>query len=266
MGIADTIPGVSGGTIAFITGIYSRLIHSISTIDFSFLKLLFQGRPKEAYQVFRKIDFALFIPLLLGIVTAIIFFSKVISYTLVNYPAPTFALFFGLILASAILIYKKVDRLNFARIALSIIGIIVAYLIGNNAAANVNHSLPIIFLAGAVAICAMILPGISGAFILLLINQYEFLLDSLHSWNFPVIISFIIGAILGLLAFSKLLDYLIKNYKALTFSFLIGIMLGSLGIPTKAILNNGGISFPVIVLALIGFFSVFILEKNFKEI
>jgi len=265
MGIADTIPGVSGGTIAFITGIYSRLVHSISTIDFSFLKLIFKGNPQQAYQVFRKIDFALFIPLLLGIVTAIIVFSKVISFTLLNYPAPTFALFFGLILASAVLIYRRVDGLSLGRVVILIVGVVTAYLISNTSAANIDHSLPLIFLAGAIAICAMILPGISGAFILLLINQYEFLLDSLQSWNFPVILSFIAGAILGLLAFSKLLDYLIKNFKSLTFTFLIGIMLGSLGIPAKAILNNGGINLRVIILALLGFFIVFILERNFKE-
>ena len=265
MGTADIIPGVSGGTIALITGIYERLIHAISKIDFKFILFLFKGDFKNFKKnALQEIDFELFIPLLAGIGLAILTMSKVISYLLASYPAPTFAFFFGLILASAIFVYGHVDELNLKNIFFVILGLIFAVIFVGLNPIQANHSLPIIFLSGALAICAMILPGISGAFILLLLNQYEYMINVLNSFQITEILTFIAGAILGILSFSRLLDYLLNHHKSVTMAFLVGLMVGTLRLPYEKISTNLESIWPVISAAIFGFVLVFVLEWKFK--
>jgi len=264
MGSADTIPGVSGGTIALITGIYERLIHAISSIKFGFIKPLvkldFDGFKSKLIE---EIDFELFIPLILGIGIAVLTLSKVIAYLLEYHTAYTFSFFLGLILASAYILYTKLDEINIKLIVLTVIGIVLSYIfVGLNPIAA-NHSLIVLFISGLIAICAMILPGISGSFLLLLLGQYEYMLNSLNSLNITEIVVFIAGAIIGILGFSKILNYLLENYESATMAFLIGIMLGTLRLPINQISTNLTGSWLVcLVLAIIGVVLIIILEKK----
>ncbi|MGB9937986.1 MAG: DUF368 domain-containing protein [Methanobacterium sp.] len=266
MGTADVIPGVSGGTIALITGIYERLIHAISRIDFRFILYLFEGDFKRFKQnALEEIDYELFIPLFLGIGLAILTMSKVISFLLANYPAATFAFFFGLILSSAIFVYNHVDELNIKNLTFLVIGFIFALLFVGLNPIQANHTLPIIFLSGAVAICAMILPGISGAFVLLLLNQYEYMINALNNFQLVEIITFMFGALVGILSFSRILDYLLTHHKSITMAFLVGLMIGTLRLPYEKIAVNMESPVPIIIAAVIGFAIVFILEKRFES-
>ncbi|MDR0900877.1 MAG: DUF368 domain-containing protein [Methanobrevibacter sp.] len=271
MGSADIIPGVSGGTIALITGIYERLVHGIGKIKFSFVKPLLKGNFKEfKIKLLEEIDFGLFIPLGLGIAIAMLTLSKVIGFLMAVYPAFTFAFFLGLILASSYILYTQIGGFTVNHIILSIIGFILAFIFVSLNPIATNHSLPIIFLSGLIAICAMILPGISGAFLLVLLGQYEYMLNALNSLNFIEIITFCIGALIGILGFSKILDYLLQHYKDVTMAFLIGIMIGTLRIPFDQIATNisGSIIDMIItlVLIIIGFVLIIILEMKFKYI
>ena len=264
MGSADTIPGVSGGTIALITGIYERLIHAISSIKFGFirplLKLDFKGFKNKLLE---EIDFELFIPLILGIGIAILTLSKVITYLLEYHTAYTFSFFLGLILASAYILYTKLDEINIKLIILTVIGIVLSYIfVGLNPIAA-NHSLIVLFFSGLIAICAMILPGISGSFLLLLLGQYEYMLNSLNSLNITEIVVFIAGALIGILGFSKILNYLLENYESATMAFLIGIMVGTLRLPINQVTSNLTGSWLVcLILAVIGVVLIIVLEKK----
>ena len=266
MGSADIIPGVSGGTIALITGIYERLIFAISSIKFSFIKPLLKGNLSDfKTKLIEEIDFELFIPLALGIGIAFITLAKVISYLLDTHTAYTFSFFLGLILASAYILYTKLDDLNIKLIVITAIGIILSYIfVGLNPIAT-NHSLIVIFISGLIAICAMILPGISGSFLLLLLGQYQYMLNALNSKNLIEIFVFCIGALIGILGFSKLLNYLLEKYESATMAFLIGIMLGTLRLPVIKITENMTGSWIVcVVLAIIAFALIFVIEKKFK--
>ena len=267
MGSADIIPGVSGGTIALITGIYERLIYAISSIKFSFLKPLLTGNYADfKTKLIEEIDFELFIPLFLGIGIAFITLAKVISYLLDTQTAYTFSFFLGLILASAYILYTKLDDLNIKIIVITAIGIILSYVfVGLNPIAT-NHSLIVIFISGLIAICAMILPGISGSFLLLLLGQYQYMLNALNSRNLIEIIVFGIGAVIGILGFSKLLNYLLEKYESATMAFLIGIMLGTLRLPVMKITSSANGSWIIcVLLAIIAFVFIIVIEKKFKR-
>ena len=267
MGSADIIPGVSGGTIALITGIYERLIYAISSIKFSFLKPLLTGNFADfKTKLIEEIDFELFIPLFLGIGIAFITLAKVISYLLDTQTAYTFSFFLGLILASAYILYTKLDDLNIKIIVITAIGIILSYVfVGLNPIAT-NHSLIVIFISGLIAICAMILPGISGSFLLLLLGQYQYMLNALNSRNLIEIIVFGIGAVIGILGFSKLLNYLLEKYESATMAFLIGIMLGTLRLPVMKITSSANGSWIIcVLLAIIAFVFIIVIEKKFKR-
>ena len=267
MGSADIIPGVSGGTIALITGIYERLIYAISSIKFSFLKpLLSCDFTDFKNKLIEEIDFELFIPLFLGIGIAFITLAKVISYLLDTQTAYTFSFFLGLILASAYILYTKLENISLKLIAITAIGIILSYIcVGLNPIAT-NHSLIVIFISGLIAICAMILPGISGSFLLLLLGQYQYMLNALNSRNLIEIIVFCIGAVIGILGFSKLLNYLLERYESATMAFLIGIMLGTLRLPIIKITRSANGSWIIcVLLALIAFVFIIMIEKKFKK-
>lgn len=265
MGVADIIPGISGGTIALITGIYERLVHSISKIDFKFVASLLKGDFGEAKENISKIDFKLFIPLVSGIGLAMLFMSNIIHFLLKNATALTYAFFFGLIVASAVLLYKKEHFMSFKNILFSITGFIFAFLFTGAGALQIGHSLPVLFISGALAICAMILPGISGAFILLLLNQYEHMLFVLKNLQFLEIFTFCFGGFAGILCFSRVLDYALRKYEAAIMSFLIGLMLGVLRLPYQNIVSTMDSFLPVLISAMLGFFIVFVPEKKFRK-
>lgn len=264
MGTADIIPGVSGGTIALITGIYEKLIFSINQV-FELILNIAQKRYDKIMDNLKKIDFLFVLPLIFGIGLAFIAFSAIIEYLLDTYTAITFALFFGLILGSSIFVFKKIGKFNLNILLASAAGLVFAFLlVGFNISREVSHSYGIIFLSGAIAISAMILPGISGAFILLMLNQYHYMLNVIHNFELSKIIIFMIGASVGLLLFSKLLNYLLTKKRGLTLGFLTGLMLGSLRLPVVNIKNSmTGSIIPLIITALIGFIIVIILEIVF---
>ena len=271
MGSADIVPGVSGGTIALITGIYGHLIEAISNIKFGFIKPLIHGDLKGCWnQLLDEIDFKFFIPLILGIGVAFLTLAKVVTYCMDYHTALTFSFFLGLILASAVILFRKIEKINFKHVIAAVIGLILTYIFVSLNPISGNHSLIVIFFSGMIAICAMILPGISGSFLLLLLGQYEYMLNALHEFHFSEIIVFVVGAVIGILGFSKILNYLLKHYEEVTMAFLIGVMLGSLKVPAVEIANSVSMNFagliPCLIIAVIGFVLIIVLETRFDYI
>jgi len=249
MGMADIIPGVSGGTMALITNIYERLIKAIRDIDFRFILYFFRGDLKAARKNLMATDFALLVPLAIGILTAFVLLAEIISYLLDNHPAYVFAFFFGLIIASAGIVFDYVERLDRKHISATVAGFLLVFLMVGFEEISNNHSPPVIFLSGAIAICAMILPGISGALILLVLGQYEYMLDTLRDFlhsrgsdGLTEVGLFVAGAAVGLISFSRLLHHMIQHHRSLTMSFLFGLMLGALRVPGTKIADNTGAS------------------------
>ena len=260
MGSADIIPGVSGGTIALITGIYEHLIQSIKSIDLKFVPYFIRGFAsknylKKAKKNFQNIDFAFLMPLLAGICAAFLALAPVLKLLFDVYPTYTSAFFFGLIISSAGVMFVKIRfEITWKSSVFILIGLIAGLLIVGMQGVNTEHSHIMIFFSGIISFCAMILPGISGAFILYLFGQYEFMLGVLHQieqmdfskLSFAIV--YVVGGIIGLLVFSRLLSYLFKKYKGQTISFVIGLMLGALRIPAeKIILNMENLIFTILI-------------------
>ncbi len=225
MGAADAVPGVSGGTIALITGIYTRLIQAIRSFDGQVIVLFFKG---QWANLWKKIDGTFLVSLLAGIGTALIALSRIILFLLDSYPILVWSFFFGLIVASSWLIAKEIKNWSIGLILGLVLGILAGYLITELSPAETPETLPYIFASGAIAICAMILPGISGSFILLILGKYDFILKALKDFNIWVMLTFGAGCLVGLLAFSHIVHWLLKKYQWLTMAFLTGIMIGSL--------------------------------------
>ena len=225
MGAADVIPGVSGGTIAFITGIYEELINSIKSVNLSALKLLFTGKFAEFW---KAVNGTFLLSLLTGIAISIFSLAKGLSYLLDNYPILVWSFFFGLVVASAIYVARTIKTWNPAIIVSGIAGIIIAYYITVITPVEANTTYWFIFISGAIAICAMILPGISGSFILVLLGMYKFILEAVGNFEIAVIITFLAGAAIGIISFSHVLSWLLKKYHNLTIALLSGFMVGSL--------------------------------------
>lgn len=225
MGGADVIPGVSGGTVAFISGIYDELLHSLKSIDIEALRLLGTFKIKEFW---KKINGNFLITLLAGIVTSLLSLAKLMTHWLETYPIQVWSFFFGLILVSAPLVLREIKKWSTGVVISFLIGIVVAYFVTILSPTTTTDSLWFIFICGAVAICAMILPGISGAFVLLLIGKYEFMVRALIEFNIPVIIVFVVGCAIGLVSFSRLLSWILDNFHNATVGLLAGFMLGSL--------------------------------------
>lgn len=225
MGTADVIPGVSGGTIAFITGIYDELIRSIRSADRTALTLLLR---LEFSKLWKHINGSFLIAVLAGVGTSLVSLAGLMTFLLQHHPIPVWSFFFGLILISAPLIFRDIERWNAAVVIALVLGIVAAYVITILSPAETPVNLPFIFFCGALAICAMILPGISGAFILLLIGKYQYMIEALIGLNIPVIAVFLSGCLIGLTAFSHVLSWLLDKYRAVTLAVLSGFMLGSL--------------------------------------
>ena len=225
MGAADVVPGVSGGTIAFISGIYEELIDSISNINIKNLKLL---KEEGFVSLWRALNGNFLLSLVIGIAISIISLARVIKYLLENQPILIWSFFFGLVLASIIYVAKQINKWRIGTIILLFAGALTAYFITTLTPQDANPSYPYVFLSGALAICAMILPGISGSFILLLLGMYKPVLDAIHDRNVMLLITLISGAIVGLLSFSRILKWLFDHYENLTLAVLTGFILGSL--------------------------------------
>ena len=225
MGAADVVPGVSGGTIAFITGIYEELINSIKSINAKAIKLIFTGKIAEFW---KTINGNFLLCVFIGIGISVFSLAKGLEYLLNNYPILVWSFFFGLIVASAIYVARTIKNWNVVTAISGIMGIIVAYFITVITPAEANTTYWFILVSGAIAICAMILPGISGSFILVLLGMYKFILEAVGNLEIAVILTFLVGAAIGIIAFSNVLSWLLKKYHNPTIAVLAGFMVGSL--------------------------------------
>jgi putative membrane protein len=261
MGAADIVPGVSGGSIALITGIYEKLLDSIKSIDKTALSFLFRFEGKAFW---KHINGNFLLTILFGILTSIFTLSKFITYLLDNHPIPIWSFFCGLIIISAILILRDVKRWSVPVVISIFIGILLAYWITSLPPMSSPEAFWFVFIAGAIAICAMILPGISGSFLLLILGQYERILNAVTEKDVLTLALFAFGCIVGLLSFSRLISWLLKNYHALTIGLLSGFMLGSINKiwPWKQVISyrisSSGIQKP--------FITDNILPQNYLEI
>ena len=225
MGAADVVPGVSGGTIAFITGIYTELLDSIKSINLNALQTLFKQGPKAAWQA---INGTFLLVLGSGVLLALLSLAKVLHYLLLTQPELLWSFFFGLIIASSWHIGKEIRDWNLRKGVTLLAGIIIAAGISLASPSSLEPTPLVLFGAGSIAICAMILPGISGSFILLLMGLYEPVLSALKALDLGVMVLFAGGAGVGLLVFSRILSWCLHHYKDVMFSLLTGFMLGSL--------------------------------------
>lgn len=225
MGAADVVPGVSGGTIAFITGIYEELITSINNINLDLFKTLKSDGIGAAW---KQLNGTFLIVLFAGIIISVVTLAKGVTYLLEHHPVLIWSFFFGLIVASAWLIGKTIKKWSVPIILMMVVGITIAFFISSiQTVAHVDAKW-YIFLSGAVAICAMILPGISGSFILVLMGSYHFVLDALKNKELTTIALFAGGCLVGLLTFARVLKFLFTKFKELTIALLTGFMIGSL--------------------------------------
>jgi len=297
MGAADVVPGVSGGTIAFISGIYQELIETIDTLDFGIIKVW----KKEGFKkMFIHYNLGFLVSLFLGVFISILSLANLISYLLENHPVIVWSFFFGLVVASIIYIGKQIKRWSPTIIITAIIGVAVAYYITIATPAQAPDALYFFFLSGCIAIIAMILPGVSGSFILVLLGSYGIVLSSLTdfidgitsgNWevvktSFLKVLLFIIGCVIGLKLFSKALKWMFAHKQEITLAILTGFMIGSLNKiwPWKNVLSTRtdrhGDEVPLleksvlpssfegeplvmyaIVFSIIGFLAIFLLER-----
>lgn len=227
MGICDIIPGVSGGTVAFITGIYGRLIAAVAHISPLIIRDLVRWDLTSLKSRFEEMDILFLIILAAGIGLAFLLISRVMLWLLLEYPVQTNGFFFGLILASSVLLFAPLPDRYPGSFFFLIIGIGLGLGIVMLNPAALGHSYPVLFITGFVALCAMILPGISGAYITLLMNQYEYMLHAVKTLALPDIAAYMAGGVIGLLTFTRLLKYLLKHYSELIVAILTGLMLGS---------------------------------------
>ena len=225
MGMADVVPGVSGGTIAFISGIYEELLDSIRSVDATALRLLLRFRLAEFW---RHINGRVLLPVLLGIAVAIFSLARLMTYLLTNQPIAIWSFFFGLIVASALLVARQIGRWDWRTVLAFAVGAAAAWWITVATPAETPDDWWFVMLSGAIAICAMILPGISGAFILLLLGKYQYIMHAVGEFDIPVIAVFVIGAAAGIISFSHLLSWLLKHWHDVTVAVLMGFMVGSL--------------------------------------
>jgi putative membrane protein len=232
MGMADVVPGVSGGTVALVLGIYDKLIESISSVNKEFVKLIVKGEIKEALG---HINISFLIPLFIGILTAIVSIAKLMHFLMKNYSVYTWSLFFGLIFASIIFLAKQIpDLKKLGHLGFIGAGSFVGYAVVSLIPVETPNTTLMVFLAGCIGIVAMILPGISGSFILLILGKYEYIMSAVKSItsfkleSLTVAISFGLGCVVGLLSFSKLLNYLLKHYHNQMMCVLVGFMIGSM--------------------------------------
>ena len=279
MGAADVVPGVSGGTIAFIVGIYDELINSIKSINLESLKLFFSGKWATFW---KKINGNFLFFLLAGIGISVFSLSKLITWLLVNQPILVWSFFFGLVLASTWFVSKDIKEWKSWKTWVAfVIGAVVAFYITVATPAETPSNLLFIFLCGAIAICAMILPGISGSFILVLLGKYFFIMDAVKTLDVVVIAVFGAGVCIGITSFSHILSYALAHFRNITLAVLTGFMLGSLNKvwPWKEVVetfvDSHGEVKPLIetnilpnahvpeavVLMVVGFFLVYFLEK-----
>jgi putative membrane protein len=225
MGAADVVPGVSGGTMAFILGIYEELIRSIKSFDLAFLRLLFSLRGKDALD---HVSWKFLMAIGLGILTAIFTLARILAWLLQNHPVLIWSFFFGLIVASLFTVSKHLNRWTPFIVVWMGLGALCTYFLVGMVPAKTPDTVWFLFMCGAIAICAMILPGISGAFILVLLGKYHYVLEAVNNRDVLTLLLVAAGAGVGLVTFVRLLNWLFNRYHDITIALLTGLMFGSL--------------------------------------
>jgi putative membrane protein len=227
MGAADVVPGVSGGTMAFILGIYVELIAAIKSFDRKWVQALIRFDIKTA---FSRPHFPFLIPLGIGVLSALMFFTRAVHLPamLRSYPEQIYGLFFGLIIGSIVLLVTEMNKLKFVDYVMILPGVILGLIVFNLVPTETPETSWFVFLSGALAICAMILPGISGSFILLILNKYAYIFNAIGYFKFSILIPFGLGAITGLLLFSRILSHLLEKFYRPTILFISGLLTASL--------------------------------------
>jgi len=228
MGAANVIPGVSGGTVALITGIFEKLIDSIKAFNLTALKLLLSGKLKD-FARYINLDFLLAV--FSGVAISILTLARLFDFLFKSYPVYIWSFFFGLILASVYFIGKTVEKWRLSVVISLIVGTAFAFSVSVLSPASENSSMLYLFICGIIAACSMILPGLSGSFVLILLGNYQLvMIDSINELNLMVLLPVVIGAVIGLLAFSHVLSWVFKKFKDQTIALLTGFILGSMGI------------------------------------
>ena len=258
MGISDLIPGISGGTIALLLGIYKDFISSLKSINYkSFIYLV----RLDFKKLNNQLNLCFLLPVFFGILSSIFIFSSLISFLLLDYKVLLFSFFFGLIFFSSIRLISSLKPTSTLDFFTVFVGLVIGLSFFFVSSLSTSNSIFSIFLAGFIAISAMLLPGISGSYILLILGKYEFMLDSISSFNWINILIFSLGAIAGILSFSKMIHYLLKNYYRSTIFFLSGLMMGALNkvwpwqLDNKIVLPEGDILMSFIIFIISGIIS-----------
>ncbi len=228
VGIANIIPGVSGGTIALITGIFERLIHALKSIDLQAFKLLFSGKWKSFIE---RTDLYFLLAVFSGAIIAIVLLARVFGFLFADYPVYIWSFFFGLILASVYFVGKTVEHWRLSVYLFFALGTVIALLFTFLTPATENSGFFYLMICGVVAVCSMILPGLSGSFVLILMGNYQLVaIDAINNRDFTILFPVLIGAVLGLVGFSHLLSWVFKRFRDQTIAALTGFILGSLGV------------------------------------
>lgn len=228
VGIANIIPGVSGGTIALITGIFVRLINAIKSFGLTALKLLFSGKWKEFAE---ETDFYFLVAIFSGVIVAIVLLAKIFDFLFNNYPVYIWAYFFGLVLASIYFVGKRIEKWSIGVVLFLILGTTFAVILSFFNPATQNDGIFYLFLCGIAAVCSMILPGLSGSFVLILMGNYQLVaIDAINNRDLAILLPVLVGAVFGLILFSHLLSWVFKHFKDQTIALLTGFILGSLNI------------------------------------
>ena len=284
VGIANIIPGVSGGTIALITGIFERLIHALKSVDLQALKLLFSGK----WHAFTKrTDLYFLLAVFSGAIAAIVLLARIFGFLFDEYPVYIWSFFFGLILASVYFVGKAVERWHLSVYLFFIVGTITALLFTFLTPATESANFFYLMICGVVAVCSMILPGLSGSFVLILMGNYQLVaIDAINNFDLSILFPVFIGAVLGLVGFSHLLSWVFKKFRDQTIAALTGFILGSLGViwPWKDPIEQAfgdkikviGYEYLVpqlnsefiiaIIIMLLGVISIWLMERNARNI
>ena len=225
MGVADVIPGMSGGSVAFITGIYSEMVYALRSIDREAFELLTKKRFQDFWN---KINGTFLVFLFSGIVTSLFTLARLVTYLQTKYPILVWSFVFGLVLISALLVLRDIKKWNIGTVTAFFCGTLVSFGITLLSPAQTPASIWFIFLTGMLSVSALLIPGLSGVFILLLLGKYQYMVNALISFNFLVIIVFFMGCVVGLIGFSRFLTWTLENYHNATVALLTGFMLGAL--------------------------------------
>ncbi len=264
MGLGDSVPGISGGTIAVITKIYDQLVYSIRAVDLRACGLLFTGQFRAVWEY---INGTFLLILALGILSGLLISANTVLFLLENYFAPLMAFFIGMVLASSALLRNEFSLKAWQNIVALFVGLLLAMSIGFISPRSAELSLLYVFFSGAIAISAMILPGLSGAFILLLLGVYEFILGALLSFNLPYITVFVLGCAVGLIAFSRVLSWLLREHHQLSYGFITGMLLGSVTAlwPWPTAEERYNMLLPAALCLVLGAAVVVLLQKLFSS-